>query len=136
MFTGVGTSFGDFLDFKKLEDMALADLAESSARGNNKALSGMVYGRFGHKLNWTIFDEIDGYVKSIDQGTVARALAELPGTRMTTLEDGDDPLFEAMERHNNRMKAGKAALKVLFKAQALPVYHNKSTGPAKTKDWE
>lgn len=131
MFKGVGMSFGGLLDFSELEDKVLADLVLSSTRGNSKA----AYGRFGHKVNWSILDAFNGHVKHIDHGTVARALAELPGTRMSTEVD-EDPLFDAMERHNNRIKAGKAALKTMFKAEALPVYHNLTTGPAKTKDWE
>lgn len=104
------------------------------------SLFGMAYGLRGNETQWTIFD--DEYAALVDRvyirgvhDTVATALSQVPGTRMTTDVD-DDPLFEAMERHNNRIKAGKAALKTLFKAEPLPICHNHTTGPAKTKDWE
>lgn len=127
------------VDFSKLEEKLLANLTASTAqiRGQYKSwMFGATYGKLGHKMNWNVFDEYDGFVRRVDYSTVARAFAELPGTRMTTLEDGDDPLFEAMERHKHRVQAGKKAMAALFKAQALPVYTNQTNGPNKPKDWE
>lgn len=131
------------VDFSKLEEKVMANLTASTAqiRGQSKSwMFGAAYGRLGHKKSLAIFDDFfnayNGHVSRVDYGTVARAFAELPGTRMTTLEDGDDPLFEAMERHKHRVQAGKKALAVLFKAQALPVYTNQTNGPTKPKDWE
>lgn len=49
---------------------------------------------------------------------------------------GDDPLFEAMDLHNARIKAGKKAIRGMFDACPLPQYHKRTSGPTKAKDWE
>lgn len=155
MFKGAGMSFIDEVctfDLSALELRVTAKPENSqisivSGRKTSKSeLFAMAYGRgsgkslfFGNLIhemfNKTYSGAVGtGYVAGVHD-TVATALSQVSGTRMSSEVD-EDPLFAAMERHNNRIKAGKAALKTLFKAEALPVYHNRSTGPAKTKDWE
>lgn len=154
MFKGAGMSFIELMDSLDLSALELRSLPPPTpnqmevitGRKTSKShLFGMRYGRGSGKsrlyadlldqLNKNYIEMVNGIVNPGVHDTVATALSQVTNTRMSTEVD-EDPLFAAMERHNNRIKAGKAALKTLFKAEALPVYHNRSTGPAKTKDWE
>lgn len=154
MFKGAGMSFIELMDSLDLSALELRSLPPPTPnqlkvtmerKVSKSTMFGMAYGRGSGKsrLYADLMDQFfkahievgNGVVKPGVHDTVATALSQVTNTRMSSEVD-EDPLFAAMERHNNRIKAGKAALKTLFKAEALPVYHNRSTGPAKTKDWE
>lgn len=154
MFKGAGMTFIELMDSLDLSALELRSLPPptpnqmvviTGRKTSKSPIFGMSYGRGSGKsrLYADLMDQLfkeyievgNGVVKPGVHDTVATALSQVTNTRMSSEVD-DDPLFAAMERHNNRIKAGKAALKTLFKAEALPVYHNRSTGPAKTKDWE
>lgn len=70
-----------------------------------------------------------------DRHSVASKMFELQSAQSTS-NYGDDPLFEAMERHNKRMKLGREALRHMFQAPPLPTFGNHTNGPNKAKDWE
>ena len=154
MFKGAGMSFIELMGSLDLSALELRSLPPPTPnqmvvitghKTSKSPIFGMPYGRGSGKsrLYTDLMDQLfkeyievgNGVVKPGVHDTVATALSQVSGTLMSSEVDGD-PLFEAMERHNNRIKAGKAALKTMFKAEPLPGYHKRTTGPAKNKDWE
>lgn len=95
----------------------LSALERSFSRGSAKSLMwGMRY--------------FDDYM----QHTVKHELNMLQ-TAQTTNGPGTDPLFEAMEKHNQLMKMGRACMKEMFHAKPLNLNQH-TNGPVKAKDWE
>lgn len=126
-----GTGTLDVCDCNKLEDRVRSvHILKGRERQENEfayLLRGSSKTRWG--MDW--FTNI----YNLPYETVKANLNDLQGTQQRAIE-GRDPLFEAMELHNARVKAGKRAIRGLFEATPLPTYINRTQGPIKAKDWE
>lgn len=69
-----------------------------------------------------------------DKHTVKYDLKVLQ-TAQTSNGPGKDPLFEAMDKHNQLIKLGRKAIHEMFHARPLNL-NQKTPGPYKAKDWE
>lgn len=81
-----------------------------------------------NQLIWHMWDAV--YVH-----TVKHDLKQLQYAQTRTSQGSSDPLFAAMELHNERIRLGKKAIKEMFHAKPLNLNQH-TTGPLKAKDWE
>ena len=105
---GVGYNFSD------VEKLTVRHL---KMRGSNKSSWPMMY----------MWDEASKHTVKYDLDTLQ--------TAQTSTGPGKDPLFEAMDKHNQLIKLGRKAIHEMFHATPLNL-NQKSTGPYKAKDWE
>lgn len=108
---GVGHTYSNFDSIERLTGKHLR------MRGSNKPLWPMMY----------MWNEASKHTVKYDLDTLQ--------TAQTSTGPGKDPLFEAMDKHNQLIKLGRKAIHEMFHATPLNL-NQKSTGPYKAKDWE
>ena len=101
-------------DFSDVEKLTVRHL---KMRGSNKSSWPMMY----------MWDEASKHTVKYDLDTLQ--------TAQTSTGPGKDPLFEAMDKHNQLIKLGRKTIHEMFHATPLNL-NQKSTGPYKAKDWE
>lgn len=82
-----------------------------------------------NRVMWQAWDEMQLH-------TVKHDLKQLWDAQCRTTQQSSDPLFEAMELHNERIRLGKKAIKEMFHATPLNLNQQPTNGPIKAKDWE
>ena len=108
---GHGIIKTDFSDVEKLT------VRHFKMRGSNKSVWPTMY----------MWDEASKHTVKYD--------LKMLQTAQTSTGPGKDPLFEAMDKHNQLIKLGRKAIHEMFHATPLNL-NQKSTGPYKAKDWE
>lgn len=138
----------------KSQGMTATELLQQMRGSNARNIGDALLEAFstGHGLSEVCFDNVEklvmrnmrGSSKSMwpamfafaeaDKYTVKHDLKQLQDAQ-TSNGPGKDPLFEAMDKHNQLIKLGRKAIHEMFHARPLNL-NQKTPGPYKSKDWE